>query len=116
MLKVMIKNPIINYFRRFILKITKKIKIFLKCSLEHSQFTNRCSSVSHKNPSNWKKLIIDGTCRVRKSFKQEDIDVVLSADETFLRFHEYTKIFWLQQEENGLELHFPSIKRMADLL
>ena len=53
---------------------------------------------------------------MRKSFKQEDVDVVLSADETFLRFHEYTKIFWLQQEENGLELHFPSIKTMADLL
>jgi len=28
---------------------------------------------------------------VRKLFKEEDVDVVLSADETFLRFHECTK-------------------------
>ena len=51
-----------------------------------------------------------------KLFKQEDVDDFLSVDETFLRFQEYTKDFWLQQEENGLELHFPSMKRMADLL
>ena len=28
---------------------------------------------------------------MRKLFKEEDVDVVLSADETFLRFHECTK-------------------------
>ena len=43
-----------------------------------------------KNPPNWKQLRIDGACRVRKLFKKDDVDVVLSADETILRFHEYT--------------------------
>ena len=40
-----------------------------------------------KNPPNWKQLSIDGTYRVRKLFKEEEVDVVLSADEAFLRFH-----------------------------
>ena len=43
-----------------------------------------------KNPPNWKELGIAGACRVRKLFKEEDVDVVLSVDETFLRFHECT--------------------------
>ena len=64
--------------------------VFLKRSLEYSQFTNRCYSVSQKNPPNWKELSIAGACRVRKLFKEEDVDVVLSADETFLQFHECT--------------------------
>ena len=29
---------------------------------------------------------------MRKIFKEEEVDIVLSADETFLRFHECTKI------------------------
>ena len=43
---------------------------------------------------NWKQLNIDGAYHVRKSFKEEEIDVVLSADETFLRFRETTKKIW----------------------
>ena len=43
-----------------------------------------------KIPPNWKELSIAGACCVRKLFKEEDVDVVLSADETFLRFHECT--------------------------
>ena len=64
--------------------------VFLKRSLEYSRLTNRCYSVSPTNPPNWKHSSIDGACRVRKLFKEEDVDVVLSADETFLRFHECT--------------------------
>ena len=44
-----------------------------------------------KKPPNWKKLSIGGACRVRKLFKEEDDDVVLSADKNFVRFHECTK-------------------------
>ena len=44
-----------------------------------------------KNPPNWKQLSIDGACLMRKLFKEEDVDVVLLADETFLRFHECNK-------------------------
>ena len=41
-----------------------------------------------KNPPNWKQLSIDGVCCVRTLFKEEDVDVVLTADETFLCVHE----------------------------
>ena len=30
---------------------------------------------------------------MRKSFKEEKVDVVLTADETSIRFHEYTTTF-----------------------
>ena len=90
MLIFMIKSPIINHVLKCMLKIAKK-SVFLKRSLEYSQFTNRCSSVSHKNPPKWKQLSIDGVCRVRILFKEENVDAVLSVDETFLRFHECTK-------------------------
>ena len=37
-----------------------------------------------------KQLSIDGTHSVLKLFVKEDVDVVLLADKTFLRFHETT--------------------------
>ena len=46
----------------------------------------------HKtNPPNWKQLSIDSACRVCKLFKEEDVDLVLSANDTFFCFHECTK-------------------------
>ena len=47
----------------------------------------------HKKKSpNWKQLSIDGAHRVRKLFEEEDVDVVLSADDFFLRFRKTTKM------------------------
>ena len=40
------------------------------------------------DPNNWKDLAIAGAARVRKTFEEENISVVIAADETFLRFHE----------------------------
>ena len=68
------------------------MKLFLNRSLEYSQFTNRLSSVSQKKSPNWKQLSIDGAHRVRKLFEEEDVDVVLSADDFFLRFRKTTKM------------------------
>ena len=65
--------------------------MFLERSLEYSQFTNRYSSVSQNNHPNRKQLSIDGAYRVRTLFEEEYFDVVLSADEIFLRFHDCTK-------------------------
>ena len=44
-----------------------------------------------KNFPNWKQLSIDGPCRVRKLFIEEDVDVISSADDNFLPFHKCTK-------------------------
>ena len=60
-----------------------------------------------KNPLNWKELSINGAYRLRKLFEEEDVYVILSADETFLRFYECTKKVLTPIGVNVLELHFP---------
>ena len=65
-----IQEPNYKLFSPFYLEDNKKIKTFLKCSPEYSQFTRRYYSVC-----------IDGAYRVRKLFKEEDFDVVISVDE-----------------------------------
>ena len=52
--KIHIQESNYKFFSQDYLEDIKKIKMFLKCSLEHSQFINICSSVSQKNPPNWK--------------------------------------------------------------
>ena len=54
------QEPNYKLFSQVYLEDNKKIKMFIKRSLEYSQFTNRCSSVSPKNPPNSKHLSIDG--------------------------------------------------------
>ena len=44
-----------------------------------------------KKSSQLEQLSIDGVHRVHKLIEEEDVDVILSADETILRFHETTK-------------------------
>ena len=78
--KTHIQEPNYNFFAE--VSWTKNWKN-LKCSLEYSQFTNRYSSVSQK--------IHPIRNLGRKLFEEEDIDIVLSVDEIFLRFRETTK-------------------------
>ena len=59
------------------MKITKN-------SLEYCQYTNICPSVLQKKSTY-------SAHRVRNCFVKKDVDVILSADETILRFHETTK-------------------------
>ena len=53
-------------------------------------FHQRATTVSQKIPDNWKTKAIEGAARVRATFLREKVDVVLAADETYLRFHETT--------------------------
>ena len=46
------------------------------------------SSIAQKVPDNWKELALVGAERVRTLFLKEKVEVVLAADETFLKFHE----------------------------
>ena len=65
--------------------------MFLKRSLEYSQFTNRCSSVSPKKSTKLETIKHRWYLSCAKLFEEEDVDVVLSADKFFLRFHETTR-------------------------
>ena len=46
------QDPNYKLFSQIYVEDVKKLKIFLKRSLEYSQFTNICSSVSQNNPQN----------------------------------------------------------------
>ena len=66
----------------------KKLANFVSRKLDYFGFCVRKSTVSQSIPNNWKDLAMKGAARVRNKFKNEDVSVVISADETFLRFHE----------------------------
>ena len=57
-------------------------------TLEYFNFYVRKSTVSQGIPRNWRELAIAGALCTRNRFREEDVQVVIAADETFLRFHE----------------------------
>ena len=65
-----------------------KLCNFVTRTLEYFNFCSRKSTVSQSIPRNWRELAIAGALRIRKSFREKDVQVVIAADETFLRFHE----------------------------
>ena len=71
----------------------KALNTFITRSLEYCGFKARKSSVCQKLPANWKQLAHDGASRVRSAFQQAGVDIVLSSDETFVKFHESTDMF-----------------------
>lgn len=65
-----------------------KRTVWLHRAISKIGFSVRKSTISQKVPENWRELAEEGARRVRDKFKKEDVDVVLGADETFIRFHE----------------------------
>jgi OTU-like cysteine protease/DDE superfamily endonuclease len=61
---------------------------FVTRALKAIDFTCRKSSIAQKVPDNWKDLATAGAERARALFRNEQVEVVLAADETFLKFHE----------------------------
>jgi len=51
-------------------------------------FSCRRKSLSQSIPFDWKDKALRGAERVRNIFQEENVEVVLAADETFLKFHE----------------------------
>jgi len=51
-------------------------------------YASRKLTISQKIPTNWPELAERGARRVKTTFKEENVDVVLAADEMFIRFHE----------------------------
>ena len=66
----------------------KSLHTFIRRSLNKFGFTIRKKTVSQSIPEDWLSLVKKGAARVRERFMEEDVDVVLAADETFIRFHE----------------------------
>jgi len=66
----------------------KKLSVFLHRAIQKIGYSVRKSTVSQKIPDDWRRLSELGSKRIRKAFSEANVDVVLAADETFIRFHE----------------------------
>jgi hypothetical protein len=65
-----------------------KLNTFLARAIKAAGFSVRESTISQKVPLNWRTLAEAGAQRVRETFQKAEVDVVVAADETFIRFHE----------------------------
>jgi hypothetical protein len=66
--------------------------MFLSRCLDRINFSVRKNSIGQKVPENWRELSVANAEEVRKVFKEADVEVIVNADQTFLRFypeHEY---------------------------
>jgi hypothetical protein len=62
--------------------------IFLKRALDKIGFVSRLTTVSQKIPKDWRSQTEAGAKRIRERLKEENVDVIIASDETFLKFHE----------------------------
>ena len=68
----------------------KALNTFICRSLDYCGFTARKSTVCQKIPPDWRKQAFMGALRVRESLRDLGAEIILSADETFVKFHETT--------------------------
>jgi DDE superfamily endonuclease len=64
------------------------LRSFVRRAMDKGDFVTREKSVSQKIPEDWYPLSLEGAARVRATFLRENVDVVLAADETFVKFSE----------------------------
>lgn len=63
----------------------RKLTVYLDRAIAKMGYSVRKTTVSQKIPEDWRRLAEIGAKRVRESFRQANVDVVLAADETFIR-------------------------------
>ena len=66
----------------------KKIRIFVRRALDKNGMTVRKKTVSQSIPKNWKEIALTTSNTIRETFRNAGVSVVLSSDETFIKFHE----------------------------
>ena len=69
----------------------KKLHVFVEHAMTKVGFCQREKTISQKIPVDWRTKSESGAARIRATFTQEKVDVILAADETFIRFHEDQK-------------------------
>jgi hypothetical protein len=62
---------------------------FISRVLERHQWSVRKILISQSVPVDWRIKVEMNSARIRKKFKDKDVDVVINADETFLLFHPF---------------------------
>ena len=66
----------------------KSLYTYIRRPLTKFGFTIRNKTVSQSISEDWRSLVKKGAARVLERFNEEDVDVVLAANETFIRFQE----------------------------
>jgi hypothetical protein len=69
----------------------KKLHVFMDRALEKIGFVARDKTISQIVPKGWRTMAESGAKRIRTRFLKEDVNVVLAADELFVRFNETVK-------------------------
>ena len=60
---------------------------FIQRVLKRNRFSIRKNSISQSVPVDWRIKAESNAARIRAQFLEEDVDVVINADETFVLFH-----------------------------
>ena len=66
----------------------KCLNTFIARSLHYCGFKARKSTVCQKIPHDWKEKAISISLRIRRFLSDSHVEIILSADETFCKFHE----------------------------
>ena len=69
----------------------KTARQWLRRVVDSANFSQRRESIGQKIPAEWRVLAERGAQRVRKTFSEAKVNVVINCDETFIRFHEASK-------------------------
>ncbi len=62
---------------------------YISRALEGNNWSSRKITISQSVPVDWRSKALENTARIRQKFKDENVDVVVNADETFLLFHPF---------------------------
>jgi hypothetical protein len=62
---------------------------FMSRVLKRNQWSVRKITISQSVPVDWRQKAEMNSARIREKFREENVDVVVNADETFLLFHPF---------------------------
>jgi hypothetical protein len=62
---------------------------YISHTLKRNHWSGRKNSISRSVPVDWCKKAEENSTRIREKFREEDVDGVVNADETFLLFHPF---------------------------
>ena len=68
-------------------KNSSKLSGFISRAIKRIGFSTRKNSVGQSVPDTWYVDAVKAARKIRDEFKAEGVDIVVNADQTFVRFH-----------------------------
>ena len=88
MLRNFKEGPFFDLYFKDVQGNYKKAYMFITRSLNLFGYTLRKKTISQKIPIDWRQRSEEGAKRCRDKMLAENVDVLISSDETFMKFHE----------------------------